>query len=169
MNSYVLLFKFETNYKEMKIKLSLAVLIMIGCVTCSKDTYKTEPSLKFVSVNSTVFARVPPSTVIFKLEVTDKEGDISDTIWIQRVSTAAGCVSDSLGFTTGYPIPDIGLPHNVKGEFDFTFDYPPQDVSPSLRGCSQHDDTSYFRFWMHDQAHHVSDTVQSPNIVLLQE
>jgi len=32
-----------------------------------------------------------------------------------------------------------------------------------------HDDTSYFRFWMHDRALHVSDTAQSPNIVLLQQ
>jgi hypothetical protein len=85
MNSYLLLFKFETNYKEMKIKLSHAVLIMIGCVTCSKDTYNTVPTLKFLEVNGSVFARVPPSTIIFKLEFTDKEGDISDTIWMQRV------------------------------------------------------------------------------------
>ena len=163
----MLLFKFETNYKEMKIKLSLAVLIMIGCVTCSKDTYNTVPSLKFVSVNSTVFAQIPPSSVIFKLEVTDKEGDISDTIWIQRVSLVSACADKS--FIDSFPIPDIGQPHNVKGEFDFTYDYPPQDQSPSLLACSQHDDTSYFRFWMHDQANHVSDTVQSPNIVLLQQ
>ena len=167
MNSYLLLFKFETNYKEMKIKLSLAVLIMIGCVTCSKDTYNTVPTLKFLEVNGSVFARVPPSTIIFKLEFTDKEGDISDTIWMQRVSLVGAC--QYLNYTDSFPIPDIGEPHNVKGEFDFTFDYPPQDQSPNLSGCTQHDDTCYLRFWMRDKAKHVSDTVQSPNIVLLQE
>jgi hypothetical protein len=167
MNSYSLLFKFETNYKEMKIKLLLAVLLLIGCVTCSKDTYNTVPSLKFLEVNGTVFSRVPASTVIFKLEFTDKEGDISDTVWMERVSLVSAC--QYLNDTLSYPIPDIGQPHNAKGEFDFTFDYPPVDVSPNLSGCTQHDDTCYFRFWMHDQAGHVSDTVQSPNIVLLQQ
>ena len=169
MNSYLLLFKFETNYKEMKIKLSLAVLLMIGCVTCSKDTYNTVPTLKFVSVNASVFPQ--HTTVIFKLEVTDKEGDISDTVWFERVSLVGAC--QYLSYRDSFPIPDIGQPNNVKAEFDFTFIYPPDPSNPipvpSLQACSQHDDTSYFRFWMHDRALHVSDTVQSPNIVLLQQ
>ena len=165
MNSCMLLFKFETNYKEMKIKLSLAVLAMLGCVTCSKDTFNTVPSLKFVSVNETVFPQ--PSQVIFKLEFTDKEGDVSDTVWIQRVSLVSAC--ETLSFIDSFPIPDIGQPRNVKGEFDFTFDYPPQGQGANLLACSLHDDTSYFRFWMHDKAKHISDTVQSPNIVLLQQ
>ena len=165
MNSYMLLFKFETNYKEMKIKLSLAALIMLGCVTCSKDTFNTTPSLKFVSVNGSVFPQ--PSTVSFTLEFTDKEGDINDTVWIQRVSTVTAC--ESLSFIDSFPIPDIGSQHNVKGEFEFSFAYPPQGAGANLSACSLHDDTSYFRFWMHDKALHVSDTVQSPNIVLLQQ
>jgi len=165
MNSYMLLFKFETNYKEMKIKLLLAALLMLGCVTCSKDTFNTTPSLKFISVNGPVFPQ--PSQVIFDLEFTDKEGDVSDTIWIQRVSLVSAC--EALSFTDSFPIPEIGSPKNVKGEFEFTFAYPPQGQGANLTACSQHDDTSYFRFWMHDRALHVSDTVQSPNIVLLQQ
>jgi hypothetical protein len=163
----MLLFKFETNYKEMKIKLLLAAL-MIGCVTCSKDTFNTAPSLKFISVNGSVFPQ--PSSVNFKLEFTDKEGDISDTLWVQRVSIAAACASDNLSFVDSIPIPDIGSTHNVKGEFDINFVYPPDMFgNPDLRACSLNDDTSYFRFWMHDKALHVSDTVQSPNIVLLKQ
>ena len=166
MKSYMLLFKFETNYKEMKIKLLLAALITIGCVTCSKDTFNTTPSLKFVGVNGSVFPQ--PSMVTFRLEFTDKEGDISDTIWIQRVSIVTACSDKS--FIDSFPIPDIGAPHNVKGEFDFNFEYPQQTAThANLNACSLHDDTSYFRFWMHDKAQHVSDTVQSPNIVLLQQ
>ena len=44
MKSCLLLFKFETNYKEMKIKLLATVLLILGCITCSKDTYNTKPT-----------------------------------------------------------------------------------------------------------------------------
>ena len=165
MNRCMLLFKFEPIYKEMKIKLLLAALVMLGCVTCSKDTFNTAPSLKLISVNGTVFPQ--PSNVRFTLEFTDKEGDINDTVWIQRVSLVSAC--EPLSFIDSFPIPDVGSSKNLKGEFEFNFDYPPQGQGANLLACSLHDDTSYFWFWMHDRALHVSDTVQSPNIVLLQQ
>ena len=152
-------------YKEMKIKLLLAALMMLGCIQCSKDSFNTTPSLKFVSVNGTVFPRM--STITFKLECTDKEGDISDTIWIQRISRVANC-STEVALFDSFLIPDFAAPHNVKAQFDFTFNYA-SPFPPNLLGCSQADDTSYFRFWMHDKAKHISDTAQSPDIVLLQE
>ncbi|MEP6597794.1 MAG: hypothetical protein ABJA71_17700 [Ginsengibacter sp.] len=149
----------------MKIKLLLAALIIFGFITCTKDTFNTTPSLKFVSVNGNVFAQ--PSVVTFNLECTDKEGDVVDTIWIQRISRVSACESE-VALYDSFPIPDFSPPKNVKAEFEFTFNYPgPQ--APNLRACSQHDDTSYFRFWMHDKAQHVSDTVQSQDIVLLQQ
>ena len=160
----MLLFKFGTNYKEMKIKLLAAALIIIGCVTCSKDSYNTAPTLKFLSVNGGIFAQ--PSQVNFKLQVTDKEGDIVDTIWVQRISKVAACSSHS--GTDSFPIPNFNPPRNVKAEFDFTYNYGPI-LPPNLLACSQNDDSSYFRFWMHDKAQHVSDTVESPTIVLLKQ
>lgn len=164
MNSYMLLFKFETNYKEMKIKLLLAALIMLGCITCSKDSFNTIPGLRFESVNADVFPR--QSVITFKLECTDKEGDVVDTIWIQRISRVSACEA-TVNLYDSFPIPNFSPPKNVKAEFDFVFNYP-GPPGPNLNACSQHDDTSYFRFWMHDKAQHVSDTVQSPNIVFLQ-
>ncbi len=158
------LYRFEINYKEMKIKLSIAVLIMLGCITCTKDTYNTTPTLKFESVNGSVFAQ--PSVVTFKLECTDKEGDVVDTIWVQRVSKVTAC--GSLSNIDSFPIPDFNPPKNVKAEFDFTYNYG-SIYPPNLAPCSMADDTSYFRFWMHDKAQHVSDTVQSPDIVLLKQ
>ena len=70
----LLLYKFETNYKEMKIKLLVIALLVLGCITCSKDTFNTKPTLKFESVNATVFPQ--PSIVRFNLQCTDKEGDV---------------------------------------------------------------------------------------------
>ncbi len=160
----MLLFKFGTNYKEMKIKLLTTALIIIGCITCSKDSYNTAPTLKFLSVNGGVFAQ--PSTVNFKLQVTDKEGDVVDTIWVERHSKVAAC--NSLSDTLAFPIPNFNPPKNVKAEFDFTYNYG-LIAPPNLLACSLNNDTSYFRFWMHDKAQHVSDTVQSPDLVFLKQ
>jgi hypothetical protein len=164
MKRYLLLFKFETNYKEMKIKLLIAVFIITGCITCSKDLYTTSPTLKFESVNGTSFPQ--PSVVIFKLQCTDKEGDVVDTIWVQRISKVSACTS--LSGIDSFPIPNFDPPKNVKADFYFTYNYG-SIFPPNLTACSQADDTSYFRFWMHDRAQHVSDTVQSPDIALLKQ
>ncbi|MEP6684072.1 MAG: hypothetical protein ABJA35_12465 [Parafilimonas sp.] len=149
----------------MKIKLLTTVLIAIGCITCSKDSYNTTPTLKFEGVNATVFPR--NSVVTFKLQCTDKEGDVVDTIWIQRVSKVVPCQLSVIYFDS-LRIPDFNPPKNVKADFNFTFNYP-GPPPPSLAGCSEQDDTVYFKFWMHDKAQHISDTVQSPDIVLLKQ
>lgn len=149
----------------MKVKLLIIALIMtVGFITCTKNSYNTTPALKFVSVNSTVFPRF--SVVNFKLQCTDKEGDVVDTIWIQRISKISACGINN--FIDSFEIPDFFPPKNVKADFDFTYNYASVNP-PNLQGCSEQDDTCYFRFWMHDKAQHVSDTVQSPDIVLLKQ
>ena len=148
----------------MKIKLLVAILITLGCVTCSKDSYNTTPTLKFESVNATEFPQ--GSTVIFRLQCTDKEGDVVDTIWIQKISKVSACEINN--FIDSFAIPNFQPPKNVKAEFDFTYNYS-SVTPPNLQGCSEQDDTCYFRFWMHDKAQHVSDTAQSPDVVLLQQ
>ena len=148
----------------MKIKLLIAVLVVMGCITCSKDTYNTTPTLKFESVNGTVFPQ--PSVVTFLLQCTDKEGDVVDTIWVQRISKVNNC--GSLSHTDSFAIPDFKPTKNVKAEFEFSYNYG-SIFPPNLAACSQADDTSYFRFWMTDRANNKSDTVQSPDIVLLKQ
>ena len=152
------------NYKEMKIRILFIALIIFVFATCSKDTYNTSPTLKFESVDGSVFAQ--PSVINFKLQCTDKEGDVVDTIWVQRVSKVTAC--SSLSGIDSFAIPNFDPPKNVKAEFDFTYNYG-SILPPNLAACSQNNDTSYFRFWMHDKAQHVSDTVQSPDIVLLKQ
>jgi hypothetical protein len=164
MKSRLLLFKFEINYKEMKYKLFAVFLIMLGFVTCTKDIYTTAPTLKFLSVNGFVFAQ--PSVVTFNLQCTDKEGDVVDTIWVQRISKVPNCAT--LSGIDSFRIPNFDPPKNVKADFVFTYNYG-SIYPPNLGACSLNDDTSYFRFWMHDQANHVSDTVQTPDLVFLKQ
>jgi hypothetical protein len=153
----------------MKLKLLILALIVVGLITCTKDSYNTTPTLKFLSVSGTVIPQ--QSSISFKLQCTDKEGDVVDTIWVQRVSKVVGC--ESLSRIDSFAIPDFSPPKNVKAEFDFNYNYA-SNIPPNLGGCSIGNnqsvtDTSYFRFWMRDQANHVSDTVQSPDITLLKQ
>ncbi len=154
----------------MKIKLLIAVLLILGCITCSKDTYSTKPTLTFESVNNTIFPQ--PSVVTFRLQCTDKEGDVVDTIWVQRISKVSAC--EYLSRVDSFSIPNFDPPKNVKADFYFTYTYPPGQAGANLLACTNANslsttDTSYFRFWMHDKAQHVSDTVNSPDIVLLKQ
>ena len=97
----------------MKIKLLAVFLIMLGYITCSKDTYNTTPTLKFESVNANVFPQ--PSVVRFSLQCTDKEGDVVDTIWVQRISKVGNC--DYLSRIDSFRIPNFNPPKNVKADF----------------------------------------------------
>lgn len=154
----------------MKLKLLILALIVVAAfITCTKNSYNTTPTLKFLSVNSTVIPQ--QSSLNFQLQCTDKEGDVVDTIWIERVSKVSGC--SYLSRIDSFAIPDFNPPKNVKAEFDFDYNYA-SNIPPNLAGCTVGNnesttDTSYFRFWMHDRAQHVSDTVQSPDIILLKQ
>jgi hypothetical protein len=154
----------------MKIKLPIVILIIFGFITCSKDSYNTSPTLTFESVNATVFPQ--QSVVTFNLTCTDKEGDVVDTIWVQRISKVAAC-SGSVSGVDSFEIPDFNPPKNVKAEFEFTYTYagafPPNLKACTIGNSQSADDTSYFRFWMHDKAQHVSDTVNSPDLVFLKQ
>lgn len=155
----------------MKLRLPAIIFIIIGCVTCSKDSYNTTPTLKFESVNGIIFPQ--QSVVTFNLTCTDKEGDVVDTIWVQRVSKVPAC--SDLSRIDSFPIPDFNPPKNAKAGFQFTYNYPAGgQAGANLAACSpagsvSTTDTSYFRFWMRDKAQHTSDTVQSPDIVLLKQ
>jgi len=153
----------------MKIKLPVIVLMIFGFITCSKDSYNTSPALKFESVNATVFPQ--QSVVTFNLTCTDKEGDVVDTIWVQRISKVTPC--QYLNSIDSFVIPNFNPPKNVKADFEFNYNYA-SAFPPNLAACSDASslsttDTSYFRFWMHDKAQHVSDTVQTPDLVFLKQ
>jgi hypothetical protein len=154
----------------MKIKLPAIVLIILCLATCTKDSYNTTPTLKFESVNATEFPQ--QAVVKFNLTCTDKEGDVVDTIWVQRISKVAACSTLVSGIDS-FPIPDFHPTKNVRADFQFSYTYAGA-FAPNLQACTignseSTTDTSYFRFWMHDKAQHISDTVQSPDLVFLKQ
>ncbi len=152
----------------MKTKLWIVAVIVTGIViACSKDLYTTSPQLVFESVNGN---RIPSGSYFtFKLQATDKEGDIQDTIWVAKISyDSTVCGND----TIPYQMPSFTPSGDLKAEIDITYAYNFIDNStPEWVGCTSENgginDSCYFKFWIHDNAFHTSDTVRSPDIVLL--
>lgn len=147
----------------MKAKLFILGLITIALAACSKDQYSTKPQLTFKSVNGTYYTT--GQFLNFVINFTDKEGDIQDTLWVEKISYTCG---PSATITAPYQVPNFTATKNLKGEFDISYIYGVAGANyPYISRCSQLNDSCYFRFWLKDKANHISDTVSSPPIVLL--
>ncbi len=68
----------------MKTKILLCIFAIGFIAGCNKDKYTTKPQLKYKNVNTRDLKR--NEFLTFTLEVTDAEGDIQDSIFIQKVS-----------------------------------------------------------------------------------
>lgn len=150
-------------------KLFLAGLVLVVLVACNKDKYQTKPQISIKSVGADV---VPVNSGLnIVLSFTDKEGDISDSLYIKKIrlnKTVVATLRDSLK----YKIPDF--PDYSKGEINLQLDYQNNLISainpPPIQGSNPskpQPDTLLFQIWIHDKAGHVSDTVTSKQVVIL--
>lgn len=146
----------------MKAKLLIFSAIILGITACKKDAYTTRPQLTFKSVNGKTFGS--NSAIIFSIEFTDKEGDLQDSIWVQKITRVNGCAS----FSDRAKIPNFTATSNLKGVFEIGYStgFVPGSNYTVLPSCSK-TDTCYFRFWTRDNAKNVSDTVVSPDIIIV--
>ena len=148
----------------MKTKLLIPALTVLCFISCGKDNLTTKPQLKLENVNATTFPK--GSQMVFTLTGTDKEGDIKDTLWVQRRSLVCPSLRSDSGIA--YLLPDFPRNNGIDSKFVVTYNYG-VSVPPILDGCTGLDDSSYFRFWIKDEQNNVSDTVQSPVLVLLNQ
>ncbi|GAC1531912.1 MAG: hypothetical protein NVS3B15_11710 [Sediminibacterium sp.] len=148
----------------MKTKLLILAAIASVILSCNKDTYTTRPRLKFKSVNGTVFGNA--QAIIFTIEFTDKEGDIQDRMFVQKISRTNGCASTN--FTDSVKIPNFTPTPNLKGNFEIGYStsiIPGTNYTP-LSKCAKND-TFIFSFWARYNAKKIRDTVVSNDIVIL--
>lgn len=151
------------NIKAMKAKILILFLIALITNSCNKNTYTTSPQLTFKSVNATTITQ--GGLISFNIQFTDKEGDVQDSIWILRVSKIC---PGSFPAVYQYAMPSFTPTKDLKGIIELDFSYNQTGTGyPTLSGCGVKNDTSYFKFWIKDNAGHVSDTVSSPNITFL--
>ena len=150
---------------RMKTKILILLAIPVIFYACKKDTYTAKPQISIKSVSSSKLTQ--GELLIFQLNFTDAEGDIQDTIWVQKISrTCPGTAGAQ--FISPNRIPDFTPVSNLKGILEIGYAYNSNVQGyPTISGCGTKNDTTFFRFWMKDKANNRSDTISSDNIVLL--
>ena len=144
----------------MKVRILCTVLVLFISFSCSKDKYTTKPQLKIKSVNDKFIE--PGEVLRIVIEFTDAEGDVSDSAFIQKVTS--NCILSN--YTDKRLIPDFPIKKDLKGEFQITYGYNVTDVQPLGQPQCNRNDTCVFRIWVKDNAGNVSDTVQTETIVI---
>jgi hypothetical protein len=146
----------------MRSKILYSLLLTLFFAACTKDKFTSKPQLSFVKFTKDV---VRPGDVFqIVLEVTDKEGDIQDSIFVEKF--VANCPGS--GFKTRYKLPTFSEIKNLKGQLEICYGYGINLGCPIITGpfCPNKNDTAVFRFYVRDLAGNVSDTLTTPTVIL---
>ena len=150
----------------MKIRIGLALIIVFGMIACGKDKFQTIPQLTLRAKSPEV---VPVNgTLRLNIEYTDKEGDVSDTVFIvrQRLNVRGPLLLQP----SPYDIPEF--PHTDKGEFEISLLYqrdlifsitPPLRI-PGTNPAKYENDTLRLKIVAKDKAGNKSDTLVVDNV-----
>lgn len=151
--------------KLMSTKILLTLMVFCFLISCKKNEYTSRPQLKYKKVNTKTLSR--NQQLLFTLEVTDLEGDLQDSIWVQEV--VRNCSSG--GGTTKYKMPDFAATKDLKGTIEICYAYGVNLGCPPIKepACPTRNDSATFKFWIKDLAKNVSDTVSSDEVVVLQQ
>ena len=150
----------------MKIRIGLALIIVFGMIACGKDKFQTIPQLTLRTKSPDI---VPVNgTLRLNVEYTDKEGDVSDTVFIvrQRLNVRGPLLLQP----SPYDIPEF--PHTDKGEFeisllyqrDLIFNITPPIRIPGSNPAKYEIDTLRLKIVAKDKAGNKSDTLVVDNV-----
>ncbi|MFT3935554.1 MAG: hypothetical protein QM726_18145 [Chitinophagaceae bacterium] len=150
-------------------KILIPGFVLIVLIACNKSKFQTKPQISIKSLSSTT---VPVGgNLNITLSYTDKEGDISDTLFLKKIrlnQRVVATVRDSLKFK----IPDF--PNYDKGEIGVDLAYENYLKSaiaapdqPGSNPVTKEPDTLNIKIWIHDKAGNVSDTVSTGRIIVL--
>ncbi len=144
--------------------LILLAAISITTLACNKDKFNTKPTLTFKSVNTKTV--ITNSELIFDLNVTDAEGDLSDTIFIMR--KVRNCPQSNRFEKYKLPIFPTKTNLNVNLLVGYAYNSPASSYLPlGAPACANKNDSCIYRFVIKDKAGNLSDTVNSPEFVIL--
>ncbi|HEX8459876.1 MAG TPA: hypothetical protein VF623_00535 [Segetibacter sp.] len=143
----------------MRTKILLPIVLVIVIIACSKNEYNTKPTLKITSTSTNVVPK--QGNLSFDIQVTDKEGDIADSIFIKKVRTNSRrttTIRDSFGIR----MPDVPDTRDAVIRIDLSY----QNYLISAQNPNEND-TLIFKFALKDKAKNTSDTVSSERIVII--
>jgi hypothetical protein len=149
----------------MKTRIWIALIIAFGMLACDKGKFETVPQLRLISRNPEI---VPVNgTLRLNVEYTDKEGDVSDSLFIvrQRLNVRGPVLLPP----SPYDIPNF--PHTDKGEFEISLEYqfglifglPPLRI-PGSNPIRNEIDTLRLKIVAKDNAGNKSDTLVVDNV-----
>jgi hypothetical protein len=142
---------------------SVLVLLLLAC---GKDNFETKPQLKIKSADPKEVTNERPLTII--IEFTDKEGDVSDSLYIVRQRLNLNGAETFLPLP--YKLPDF--PKTTKGEFELNLDYN-QDVTLNMNPIripgtnTNEQDTLRLKFVAKDKGGNFSDTAILDDIYVI--
>jgi hypothetical protein len=145
----------------MRYTILFSIFLIVALTGCNKDKYNTTPSLEFKDVNTRELQI--HNDLVFTLKFTDAEGDLTDSIYVEEY--VPYCPGSSVG--AWYALPSFPTSKNQKGEITVNFSYNSNNPYTPIAPQCQMNDTAVFRFALKDKAQHISDTISSPQIVIV--
>jgi hypothetical protein len=144
--------------------ITIGIILALAGLACGKDEFTSKPKLEFLKADSYDVSQNQYLT--FRLKVLDKEGDISDTIWIKAGTRR--CPNNVR--TLDYLVPVVPEKANLDAEIVIQYingstNDPDNPIWP-FNLCSGVDTTN-FEFWIKDKAGNFSDTVKTDQPVLI--
>ena len=92
------------------------------------------------------------------MQITDKQGDLIDTLWMTKITTTCPDSDKRLFFII---TKELQKTNNFIGEFLVTLNY-----ETILKSSCSSVDTATFRFWTKDVKGNFSDTVKTSPIII---
>jgi len=144
--------------------LGFAAVVVLAC---SKDKFQTKPQITVKELSSDI---VPANSALrVTLEFTDKEGDVTDTIYMVRERLNQNGLMQT--GAVEYPIPDF--PASSSGEIELILDYTfgltfgmDPILIPGTGGQEKERDTLNLKFVVQDKEGNKSDTAIANVIVI---
>ncbi|MCM5528795.1 hypothetical protein [Parasegetibacter sp. NRK P23] len=152
---------------RLPILLVSAVLLLLSC---DKDTFETKPAISLKSLSATTVR----SGGLFSItmEYTDKEGDLTDSIYMMMEVLNQSAVGEAWQFNPlRYKVPTF--PPSPKGEItaNFRINSSPDVYETNLplfaNPNSSENDTVNFKIWVRDAAQNYSDTITIEQVVFV--
>lgn len=144
---------------------SLGVILLLVLVACSKDKLETRPSIKLKNVFNRTVPKGNQVPLIVEFDYTDKEGDIGNSMFVQKTRLNQRVVPTNNRDTFSMVIPQMET-KKTDGQIELRL-YPIDLQMANNPGNPPEPDTMNIRFALRDRAGNVSDTVSIGQVILI--
>ena len=147
-----------------------SALFILVLAACGKDKFNTKPTLDLKSIEPTQVDL--DQNVTIRMEYTDKEGDISDSVFVSRIRTNQHTTAETNG-EMRFKVPDFT--EKSKGELrlnlQYQFHLKAAITAPNQVGqpYDKEPDSLIFRIVLRDKAGNPSDTLITPQVVVFRQ